>query len=137
MRTIVSILQQPGIEDKLDGSLIREVIAAVRAAASHLGRVDGRLSGSNPVAILVVRETQTSLFRKICDWQNIALYKCDWDILRRMDGSLINAVEIRRTFHVSFFWHGSRVSCPRDLLLLLLKNWLAYVVSIRLVSAFI
>lgn len=53
--TIVTGMQQSGVEDKLNDVLIREVNSSIRAVGSSLGRDEDRLSGPSLMVIFVVR----------------------------------------------------------------------------------
>lgn len=93
-------LLQLAVEDKLKDALIRKVNACVRG----LKDAECRLSGRTAVVILVIRRSLSTFFlESSANWRIFALNECDWVIIR-MDESLINAVDIRRTFHRSNFF---------------------------------
>lgn len=102
MGIILTGNRQSGTEDKLKDVLMREVNASVRAREMCFKRAETMPSGPIFVVILVMRRSSNASSSEKRATAGSLPCENDWSRSRRMDESLIDAINNHSTFHVSF-----------------------------------
>lgn len=137
-KIIMMGFQQLGIEKELDDVPIKAVNALIRATEPCLKRTADRSSGPNPVIIFGVRRrSHTSFLEKYMSAPASPCPNMSWVWVERGREHDYCCRHPQNTSLVLFIPHNNQTPFHRTRLLLTLRSWLAIVVSMRLISAFI